>query len=101
MTHEESEEIHNQLSKLENQFNELSDRLVKNIDLINTQRQMEQNIDHEMEKLQNSILTMILHTLDERFPKGDIERQGNLENGYNKLFNLGHTWGIFKQMCIK
>jgi sugar-specific transcriptional regulator TrmB len=28
MTHEESEEIHNQLSKLENQFNELSDRSI-------------------------------------------------------------------------
>jgi sugar-specific transcriptional regulator TrmB len=26
MTHEENEEIHNQLSKLENQLNELSDR---------------------------------------------------------------------------
>jgi hypothetical protein len=32
MTHEESEEIHNHLSKLENQFNEIGDSLLKNVD---------------------------------------------------------------------
>jgi hypothetical protein len=32
MTHEESEDIHNQLSNLENQFKELSNRSVKNVD---------------------------------------------------------------------
>jgi hypothetical protein len=33
-----------------------------------------------MEQLQNSMSSMILHTLDERFPKGDIKTQGNHEN---------------------
>jgi hypothetical protein len=41
MTQEESEEIHNQLSKLENQFNELRDRSIKKDDLINTQRKIQ------------------------------------------------------------
>jgi hypothetical protein len=36
MTQEESEEIHNQLSKLETQINELSYRSIKKDDLINT-----------------------------------------------------------------
>jgi len=59
MTHEESEEIQNQLLKLENQFNKLSDRSVKNVDFLNTQRKIrkmeqniDQNIDQKMEKLQ-------------------------------------------------
>jgi hypothetical protein len=37
---------------------------------------MEQN----MKQLQNSITTMILHTLDERFLEGDIGTEGNHEN---------------------
>jgi hypothetical protein len=37
----------------------------------------------KMEQLQNSMSSMILHTLDERFPKGDIKMQGNHENVEN------------------
>jgi hypothetical protein len=33
-----------------------------------------------MLELQNSMSSMILHTLDERLPKGDIKMQGNHEN---------------------
>jgi hypothetical protein len=49
-----------------------------------------------MEKdLQNSMETMLLHTLDERFPKGDIGMQGNHENKENKIVEPSHIWGIF------
>jgi hypothetical protein len=37
MTHEENEEIQNQLSKLNSQINELNDRSMKKVDLMNTQ----------------------------------------------------------------
>jgi len=55
MTREEGEEIHNYLSKLENQFNEMGDSLLKNVyfpyleDLI--EGEMDQNIDENMEQL--------------------------------------------------
>jgi hypothetical protein len=37
MTHEENEEIQNQLSKLNSQINKLNDRSMKKVDLMNTQ----------------------------------------------------------------
>jgi hypothetical protein len=33
-----------------------------------------------MEELQNYISTILLHTLDEKFPQGDIRAQGNYVN---------------------
>jgi hypothetical protein len=47
MTQEESEEIHNQLSKLENQGNELRDNSITRDDLINTQRKL-YNMEYNM-----------------------------------------------------
>jgi len=64
---------------LENQVNELNDREEKKTELISTQNSMEKrmeqfqiSMDKKMENLQNSMSTIILHTLDETFPKGDI-----------------------------
>jgi hypothetical protein len=37
MTHEENEEIQNQLSKLNSPIDELNDRSMKKVDLMNTQ----------------------------------------------------------------
>jgi uncharacterized protein with gpF-like domain len=109
MIREESEEIHNQLSKLENQFNKLSDRSMKNVDLINTQRKiqkmdknmedMETNMHQKMEQLQNSMVDMLLHTLDERFPKHDIGTRGNHENRDKKIVEpWPHMGNIFKNI---
>jgi hypothetical protein len=77
----------NHLYKLQNKVNELNDRVVKIFSFINTQKSMEKNmeqlqifIDKKMENLQNSMSTIILHTLDEIFPKVDIKMQGKHEN---------------------
>jgi benzoyl-CoA reductase/2-hydroxyglutaryl-CoA dehydratase subunit BcrC/BadD/HgdB len=50
MTHEENEYIHNQLSKLEEQLNELSVRSIKSNDLVNTQRQIK-HMENKMNKI--------------------------------------------------
>jgi hypothetical protein len=53
MTCDESEDMHNQLSKLNNWVNELSDRSVKI--LVKTQRQMQkmvQKMDQNMEQME-------------------------------------------------
>jgi hypothetical protein len=58
---------------------------------------MEQNKYQKMEKLQNSMATMLLHTLDERFLKGDIGTQGNHENKDKKIVEpKSHTRNILK-----
>jgi hypothetical protein len=94
MTHEESEDIHNQLSNLENQFKELSDRSVTNVDLVNTQRQIEINMenmdqrwniwnrkmDQKMEYMEQKMVARLIQTLDERLPKSDNVTEGTHEN---------------------
>jgi predicted nucleic acid-binding Zn-ribbon protein len=58
MTHEENEEIHNQLSKLEDQLNELSARSITSNDLVNTQRQiqhMENKMNENKEHMENKM----------------------------------------------
>jgi hypothetical protein len=40
-------------------------------------------MNEKMKQLKNSMSSMILHTLDERFPKGDIKTQENHENLQN------------------
>jgi hypothetical protein len=42
MTQEENEELHNQLSKLENQIKELNDRSIKKDDLIKNKNKLQQ-----------------------------------------------------------
>jgi hypothetical protein len=49
MTHEENEEIQNQVSKLNSQINKLNDRSRKNVDSMNTQRQMGRKMDENKE----------------------------------------------------
>jgi hypothetical protein len=52
VTYKESEEFHNQLSKLENQYKKLNDRSITKNDLINTQitlHHMENKMDEKME----------------------------------------------------
>jgi hypothetical protein len=56
--------------KMENLMDQRIDSVNQRIDSMN------QNMDKMMQQLQNSIL----HTMDERFPKGDIKTQGNHEN---------------------
>jgi hypothetical protein len=55
MTHKENEEIKNQLCKLDIQINELNDRSVKNVDLINTQIEMEREIDENNELMERKM----------------------------------------------
>jgi DNA repair exonuclease SbcCD ATPase subunit len=108
ITHEENDEIHNKLSKLDEQLNDLSARSVKSDDLVNSQRKiqemenkmdemennMEENkndmknkmdenkyeIQKSMKELQNSMSYMIFQDLNDRLFKGDIIMQGNHEN---------------------
>jgi hypothetical protein len=80
MTHEENEEIHNQLSKWENQINKLNDRSVKNSDLINAKIEIERKMDKRMEELNNSMSIIFLHSLYDRFPKQYVNMQGIHEN---------------------
>jgi hypothetical protein len=47
---------------------------------------MENLMDQNMERLQNYLESIILHILDERFPKSDIVTQGNNENKEIKIF---------------
>jgi hypothetical protein len=42
-------------------------------------------MDQKMEQLQNSMESMLLHTLHGRFPKSDIMTQGNCENKEKKI----------------
>jgi flagellin-specific chaperone FliS len=49
ITHEENEEIHNKLSKLEDQLNDWSARSITSDELVNTQRKI-QEIEKNMEK---------------------------------------------------
>jgi hypothetical protein len=86
--------MQNQLSKTNSQNDELNDRLIKNIDLMNTQIEMERKMelmekkmDENMECMENKRLelknympSMILHDLYERLPKGDIKMKGKHEN---------------------
>jgi hypothetical protein len=86
-TQEENEDIHNTLSKLEEQLNDLS---YKSNNWIKSQRQIQElekkmdenreEIWYSMKKMQNSMSSMIFQDLDERFPKGYIKMQGTHEN---------------------
>jgi hypothetical protein len=67
---------------------------MKKVDLMNTQEEMERNMElvemnmdentkhmeNKMLELKNSMSSMILHALDERIHKGDIKMKGNHEN---------------------
>jgi hypothetical protein len=71
---------------LEDRLNELSIRSIKSNDVVNTQRkiqEMEKKMGEnreQMEEMKISMSTILLHTLDERFPQGDIRTQGNHVN---------------------
>jgi hypothetical protein len=122
ITHEENEEIHNNLSKLEDKLNGLSVRLITSVELVNIQRKiqdmknkMDENQEHmerkmenkmdenreHMEKkmleLQNSMSSMILHALDERLPIGNIKMQGNHENvEEEKIESQDHDYSLLQ-----
>jgi hypothetical protein len=50
MSHEKNKEIQNHVSKLDSQINELNDRLMKKVDLINTQIEIERRMEEMMER---------------------------------------------------
>jgi hypothetical protein len=50
ITHEENEEIHNKLSKLEDQLNDLSARSITNDELVNKKRKI-QEMENKMDVL--------------------------------------------------
>jgi uncharacterized protein Yka (UPF0111/DUF47 family) len=54
-THEENEDIHNQLSNLENKIDELNDRSRKKSDLINVQVEVEKNMDENRVQMENKM----------------------------------------------
>jgi hypothetical protein len=54
ITHEENEEIHNKLSKLEDQLNDLSARSITSDELVNTQRKI-QEMEKKMEQMENKM----------------------------------------------
>jgi chromosome segregation ATPase len=54
ITHEENEEIHNKLSKLDEQLNDLSVRSITSDELVNTQRKI-QEMEKKMEKMENKM----------------------------------------------
>jgi len=66
---------------------------------------METLMDQNMERLQNSIESMLLHTLDERFPKSDILTQGKWENKENKVTkpqsHMGNILTHLENMKVK
>jgi hypothetical protein len=84
-----SEDLGYQVSLLKNQFNEMGDIVLKNVDLAHLQelikREWIKRLNNYKIPLQNSMETMLLHTLDERFPKCDIRMQGNHENREKKI----------------
>ena len=53
MTHE-SEDIQNEISKLEKRLDELEGLMIKKEDLVNSQRNIEGNVGKMMEKMENS-----------------------------------------------
>jgi BMFP domain-containing protein YqiC len=91
-THEENEEMHNKLSKLEDQLNDLSARSITSDELVNTQRkiqemeknmeQMENEMNESKEEIQKYIETILL----QKIPNTDMKSiQGNHENKENKV----------------
>jgi len=84
ITHKENEEMHNNLFKLEDQFNDLSVRKITSDELVKTQRKVQemQNKMDEMKKSIKSIETILL----QRISKRDMEIQGNHENKENTSF---------------
>ena len=87
ITQEENEDIHNRLSKLEEQLIELSNmsnnwvksqrkiqEMKKNMD------DMKINMDENKEEIQKAMSFIILQDLDERIPKGDRKMPGTHEN---------------------
>ena len=57
MTHE-SEDIQNEISKLEKRIDELEGLMIKKEDLVNSQRNIEGNVGKMMAKMENSQRTM-------------------------------------------
>jgi hypothetical protein len=55
MTHEENEDMQNHLSKLDSQINKLNDRSMKKIDLINTQIEIERNMEENKELMERKM----------------------------------------------
>jgi hypothetical protein len=88
MNLEECEDLGYRVFQMRNRFNDMGDSVLKNVDLADSQeilkREIEDKLYQKIERLQNSMEFMLLHTLDERFPKSDIVTQGNHENKEEK-----------------
>jgi hypothetical protein len=124
MTHEENEEIQTQLPKLDNQINELNDRSVKKVDLINTQtkygrkmdgnkelmeikmEQLEHKMDGKLEQMEQKIIEALIGRLPkiDKVSKGTHENKGSIQVeqlSKNKIFlggfnsKHGVTYGWF------
>jgi hypothetical protein len=54
ITHEENDEIHNRLSKLKEQLNDLSAKSIKNNDFVNSQVQI-QEMERKMNAMENNM----------------------------------------------
>jgi hypothetical protein len=102
ITHEENEEMKNHISTLDSHFNKLNDKSVKKVDLINTQIEIERNVEELMERKMNEIKEKMKIIMDEnkeemktnmeqmenntmeslngRFPKIDKVFEGTCEN---------------------
>jgi hypothetical protein len=62
-------------------------------------------MNQKMEQLQNSMESMLLYTLEKRFPKSDIVTQGNYENKENKIVepqsHMGNSLRLLESMQIE
>lgn len=70
MTHKESEDVFDQVSRLGKQIKELEVNSMKQIDLVNAKQEIERNMEQIMEKLFERV-TRLIKTLEENLPKSD------------------------------
>jgi hypothetical protein len=98
MTSEENEDFKNRLTQLQNQVDEMSSSMLKHVHLTHSHQHMEnkmeehryqmeikmnenrEHMENKMEELKKSMSEMLLHTLDDKLPKGDNNMQGIHEN---------------------
>ena len=74
MTQEERDEIFHQIEKMEKKMNGNS------LDMDNEMNENLEHVEKKMEEWKHFMYDVLLHTLDDRLPKGDNKIQGNREN---------------------
>jgi hypothetical protein len=72
------QEMENNMNDNRENMENKMEHMEKNMD--ESRDQMENKMYKKMEELQNSMSKILLHTLHERFPQGDIREQGNHVN---------------------